>query len=260
MTGHIRSTDNINRRVQDGLKKPWLCNLCEQLLSREERAFSTRVFRPWLRETTRVEYGPWLLRFCTSISWRVLKHCKGLNPEHRYTPEEDRDAAEAETVWREFLRGTRNGVGRFEQHLLPLDILESTTVPDLADNINRYLTGYIDMDIAGTSKTMMTYAKLGRFAVFGMLRKGRGPWERTRVNAQHGYLAPGKYVLPRGLIAFFNDRARHAHAALSGMSPAQAAKVDNAVLRNIDRARDSEQLRAMVADAILFGEQAIVRT
>lgn len=259
VTGHIRHTDNINKRVQDGLKKPWLCGACEQLLGREEQLFSAKVFGPWLRDTTRVEYGPWLLRFCTSISWRVLKHCKGLNAEHRYTPEQDQMAAEAETVWREFLQGRRNGIGRFEQHFLPLDIIESTTVPDLADNINRYLTGYIDMDIAGTSKTMMTYAKLGRFAVFGMIRKGRDPWERTRVNAQHGYLTPGKYILPYGLIGFFNDRARRVRAAIDGMSPVQAVKVDAAFLANIERAAESDQVRAMLADADLFGEQAIIR-
>jgi hypothetical protein len=229
------------------------------LLGRDEQAFATKVFGPWLHETTRVEYGPWLLRFCTSISWRVLKHCKGLNTEHRYTLTEESQAAEAEITWREFLQGRRNGIGKFEQHILPLDIIESTTVPDLADNINRYLTGYIDMDIAGMPKTMMTYAKLGRFAVFGMIQKGRGPWEGTRVNAQHGYLTPGKYVLPIGLLGFFNDRARHARAALDGMSQAQADRVDAAFRENLDRALNSEQFEAILADARLFGEQAVIR-
>lgn len=259
VTGHIRNTKNINRRIQDGLKKPWLCGGCEQLLSRDEQAFATKVFGPYLRETTRVEYGPWLLRFCTSISWRVLKHAKGLNAEHRYTPEEESAAAKAEAVWRDFLHGRRQGVGSFEQHLLPLDIIESTTVPDLAENINRYLTGYVDMDIAGTSKTMMTYAKLGRFVVFGMIRKGRGPWEGTRVNAQHGYLEPRKYVVPQELIWFFNDRARHVRASVDAMSAAQTAKVEAAFLANIDSAVGSEQVRAMLADARLFGDDAIIR-
>ncbi|WP_156678025.1 hypothetical protein [Sphingomonas profundi] len=189
----------------------------------------------------------------------MLKHAKGLNLDHRYTLEEERAAAEAETVWRDFLHGRRNGVGKFEQHLLPLDIIESTTVRDLADNINRYLTGYIDMDIAGTSKTMMTYAKLGRFALFGMIRKGRGPWERTRVNAQHGYLTPGKYVLPSGLVGFFNDRARHVRVSIDAMSPAQVAKVDAAFMDNIEKAAGSEQVKAMLADADLFGDDVIIR-
>lgn len=200
-TGHIRSTENVNRRIQDGTKKSWLCNKCELLLSRDERSFASKLFYPWQKGTTRVEYHEWLLRFCTSISWRVLKHCKGLNPDHQYTKEEDRVAADAESVWRNFLQGRRSSIGKFEQHLLPMDIIETTTIDDLPDNINRYLTGYIDMDIVGTSRTMMTYAKLGRFIIFGMIRKGREPWEGSRVFAQHGYIENRKYVLPHSLIA-----------------------------------------------------------
>lgn len=259
VTGHIRITSNVNQRIQDGIKKPWLCGDCEQTLSREEQAFSSRLFGPWLGGTLRVEYGPWLMRFCTSVSWRVLKHCKGLNPDHTYSPEEEQAAAEAEAVWRDYLLGKRNGIGKFEQHLLPLDIIESTSVPDLANNINRYLSGYIDMDIAGTPKTMMTYAKLGKFAIFGMVRKGSGAWEGTRVNAQHGYIFPRKYGLPYGLISFFNDRAESVQNAMAGMSPAQIAKVDAAFMANIDRAVESDQVRAMMADADMFGVQAVIR-
>lgn len=258
-TGHIRNTDNINRRVQDGLKKPWLCERCEQLFSRDEQAFASRLFHPWLAGASRIEYHAWLLRFCASVSWRVLRHAKGLNPDHHYTPEEDRAADDAERTWRDFLLGRSNGVGRFEQHLLPMDIIESTTVDDLPDNINRYLAGYVDMDVVGSSKTMMTYAKLGRFIIFGMVRKGREEWKGSRVNAQHGHLQARRYVLPHGLIGFFRDRASICREAIDGMSPAQIAKVDSAVMANMDRMRGSDQLRAMLADAAMFGEQAVVR-
>ena len=56
-------------------------------------------------------------------------------------------------------------------------------------------------------------------------------------------------MLPYGLIDFFNDRARHVRVAMDDMSPAQTAKIDAAFLDNIDRAADSDQVKAMLADA-----------
>lgn len=259
ITGHIRQSDAIDRRVQDGAKKPWLCAECEKLFGREEKAFADKLFYPWLNDATRLEYHGWLLRFCTSVSWRVLKHCKGLNPDHRYSDEEDGAAAEAEAVWRQFLLGRRSSIGRFEQHILPLGIIESTTAPSLPTNINRYLTGAIEMDIIGSSKMMMTYAKLGRFMLFGMIRKGRGPWEGTRVLAQHGYIGAKKFVLPYSLGDFINERAQHVQSALDDMSPVQVAKVDAAVIANVDRMAETDQFRAMLADAAMFGEEVIIR-
>jgi hypothetical protein len=42
-TGHIRNTENPNRRVQDGLKFPWLCGDCESQFNRYGMA--TEVLR-----------------------------------------------------------------------------------------------------------------------------------------------------------------------------------------------------------------------
>jgi hypothetical protein len=259
ITGHIRHSEEVDLRVQDGVKKPWLCANCEILLGRDEREFSTKLFYPWIKEPQRIEYHSWLMRFCTSVSWRVLKHCKGLNLGHEYTDGEDAAAGEAEAVWRQFLLGERTGVGMFEQHVLPWDIIESTTAVDLPTNFNRYITGAIEMDIIGSSKSMMTYAKLGRFMIFGMVRKGRDSWQGTKVQAQHGYVGSKKYVLPGSLSGFITGRARHTQEALAGMSPQQVAKVDAAVLKNIDRMATSDQVRAMLADAAMFGDSAIIR-
>jgi hypothetical protein len=257
-TGHIRTTDNINQRVQDGWKKHWLCASCEEILSRDEREFASRLFHPWQSGNLSIEYHSWLQRFCTSISWRVLSHCKGNNPNHVYSPEEDRFAASAEQVWREYLLGKRKSIGKFEQHILPLDIIEDTTISDLPDNINRYLARHVEMDIIGDKKMMMTYAKLGGFAIFGMIRQYR-KWEGTRVYGDRGTIAPRRYTLPGEMLGFFKDRARHVKAALEELTPTQAAKIDAALLGGIDRAANSPHMRAIMADAAMFGRQAILR-
>lgn len=258
-TGHIRSTDNIDQRVQDGEKKPWLCADCENLLSRDERAFATKLFHPWQAGAYTIEYQAWLQRFCVSVSWRVLTHCKGKNPDHEYTAQEDRSAADAELVWRDYLLGRRTTIGKFVQHLLPFDVIESATIPNLPDNINRYLTRHVDMDIIGSSKMMMTFAKLGGLVIFGTIRPHR-KWEGTRVFGEHGRIAPGTRALDGGILNYLMDRARMVRAAQDKMSEAQVAKVDAALLGNIERVARSPHMRAVMADAAMFGEQAILRT
>ena len=80
-TGHIRHTENPNRRVQDGLKLPWLCALCEAKFSQYETAFATKLFHPWNKGVVRINYTDWLLKFCTSVSWRVRSYARGRNSE-----------------------------------------------------------------------------------------------------------------------------------------------------------------------------------
>jgi 5-methylcytosine-specific restriction endonuclease McrA len=75
--GHIRNTETPNRRVQDGLKFPWLCRDCEARFSRYETAFAMKLFHPWQKGCEPVEYEDWLLKFCVSVSWRVLKYARG---------------------------------------------------------------------------------------------------------------------------------------------------------------------------------------
>jgi hypothetical protein len=258
-TGHIRHSGTPNLRVQDGLKKAWLCDNCEARFCRNETLFATKLFHPWLSGQQRVSYTDWLLKFCISVSWRVLKHCKGLNANHVYTDEQEHLAWQAETTWRKFLLDQASHPGRFEQHFLILDNIESTDIPNLPNNINRYLTGAIEMDIVGSGRTMMTYAKLGRFCIFGVIQRGPDKWDGTKIHVKQGLLKPGSFTVPRGLIALFTDKASHAASAYEQISDLQQAKIDAAVMKNIDKLIESDQFAAMMADAKMFGESAILR-
>lgn len=154
--------------------------------------------------------------------------------------------------------GRRSTVGKFEQHLLPLDVIESTTVPELPPNFNRYFARNIEMDIVAGAGTFMTYAKLGGFAIFGMMRQPRR-WEGTRVFGQQGRLEPRRYSVPGALMWYFIERAQKSKEALADLSPRQLAKIDAAIVGNIDSAAKSPHLRALMADVAMFGEDAILR-
>lgn len=259
ITGHIRYGETPNRRVQDGDKKPWFCDACETRLSGYETKFANEVFYPWQQDTSRIRYQEWLLKFCASISWRVLNHVKGMNPNSQYTDEQEQLAQLANESWRAFLLGRAPHPGQFEQHLLIMDVLAGASDMDMPNNINRYLAGPIEMDIIGTDHMLMTYAKLGRFFIFGRIQKGRDKWVGTKVHVKDGILQPGRFEVPYGLKGYLFDRAEYVGNFQKRISPVQRNKIAAAFDANIEDKADSDQVRAMLADAEMFGMNAIMR-
>lgn len=258
-TGHIRHSENPNRRVQDGLKLELLCGGCEQRFSRFETAFATKVFHPWHSGTHRISYENWLLKFCVSVSWRVLNYALAHGRGHDYTSEQKTLLQHADERWRAFLNDEVPHPAEFEQHMLIFDIVEDTTVLDLPSNFNRYMTGAVTLDIVGSDRSVMTFAKLGRFIIFGMIQKGPAKWEGTKIHVKNGILKPDKFVVPAGLLDLFKEKANFASDALAKMSPAQQAKVDANLMQNLDSFLDSDQFAAFAADARMFGEEAVIR-
>lgn len=256
-TGHIRRSDEPNVRVQDGLKRPWLCDACEGRLNRSETEFANSLFYPYLANSgVRIRYSEWLMHFCTSLSWRVLKLY--LEEQHLgdWEPHALDRAAEAEAAWRGVLLGQTPHAGAFEQHILPLDRIESAT-GKLASNINRYLMRAIHIDILSGTRSVFTYAKLGRFIVLGFVHEPkREQWRGTKVNANHGWIEPKKYVLPRAFGEYLNEKAQSMGERLAGMSLRQHAKVDEAFRKNVERYVESDAFQAMNADVEMFGRDA----
>lgn len=257
--GHIRSTAEPDRRVQDGLKFHWLCSECEQRLSGWERQFASNLFHPYLtRSGERFAYGPWMLKFCASISWRVLTYAFDKDSLGSWSVQDQARAKDAEKVWREFLLGARAHPGEFRQHVLPLDVMSSAT-GDLAPNMNRYLTRAIHLDIVSGSKIAFTYSKLGRWAIFGSILEPTGAWGGTKVNANEGVVGPTSYTVPVSLRDYWNEKARNVSAALASVSDKQRQKIETGFKNNLDRFVGSDAFAAMQADVDMFGDQAFTK-
>lgn len=256
--GHLRNTDSPNRRVQDGLKLPWLCGTCEGHFGKYETAFATNVFHPWHEGAIRIRYGEWMLKFCVSVSWRVLKFARGQNDDATYSDEQHQLMDEAEVRWREFLNDEVPHPAEFEQHLLIFDFVEDTTVEHLPNNFNRFMTGAVSLDIVGSEQSLMTFAKLGRFILFGMIQKGPNRWEGTKIHVADGTLKPGKFVIPSGLLDLFREKAEISRLAMTQLSDRQRAKIDQHVVENLDAFSKSDQFASILADAKMFGWNAVI--
>lgn len=255
--GHIRNTTEPNIRVQDGLKRHLLCSSCEQLFSRSEDAFARNLFYPYLSAAGKsFSYSHWLLHFCTSVSWRVLLHSMEEGHIKNWEPEAIKHASQAESIWREYLLGQRPHPGNFQQHLLPLDQIASTS-GDLSSNINRYLMRAIQMDICRGSQSIFTFSKLGRFIILGFINEPNlNHWKGTKIHASNGFIEPKKYVVPKAFGNYLNEKSRMVSTALGSISDRQQTKIEEAFRSNIDKYIESDAFIAMQADVDMFGKAA----
>ena len=261
-TGHFRSSQIPDLRVQDGLKPRMLCKNCEQLFSTWEKAFAEKCFVPLNSGNARdVRYGPWMLKFATSVSWRVLRLFAANDglagfPEHIMTEVDD-----TLREWSLFLLGDRPHPGHHEQHMFVADIVEHASVANAPPNISRYLTRAIDPYVAHTQDSAITYAKMGRFVLFGFIAfKHPRRWNGTKLHVRHGLFGQRDIELPSDIGDFIFGRARLAAEKYSQISEQQLAKIRKSYERDPDRAAQSESLRAMHHDVSMFGRSAFDAT
>lgn len=252
----MRSSVTPNKRIQDGPTRPWLCIECEQRFSRDETEFARRIFHPYLADhSARLPYGPWLLRFCVSLSWRVLQFHED-DVRDSYTAPLQEAMRTAEGVWREFLLGHRAHPGDFRQFLMPFDRIESMDGA-MSPNINRYLMRAIQIDICHGGQTLFTYTKMGRFIVLGFINEPNPQsWRGGKVNANQGTVEPRDFYVPRALMKYINEKADSIAEVTRQISGRQHEKINANILGKIPEFVNSDFYQAMSADVEFFGKRA----
>lgn len=124
-TGHIRFGGAPNLRSPDGYKSYLLCTTCEGLIGSWETEFANSIFHPVNRgDAVNLKYGPWMLRFVVSVSWRVLTYFMREMDLSHFPPVLQEKAKTAVSYWRRFLLGEIPHPSRFEQHFIPFDRIE----------------------------------------------------------------------------------------------------------------------------------------
>jgi len=256
----MRFGENPRLRVQDGIKTKLLCSDCEKRLNQWETKFANNIFWPYSKdEASKFGYTDWLIKFCASVSWRTLRYYKMKVGLEKWPSTLQAQADSAEEAWRKVMFDEASHPGKHELHLLPLGPIESTTIEDLPNSINRYFLRGVEIDIAHNDETAFVNTKMGRFALFGIIAPSKNPWKGTRVAAREGRIEPRTYELPRELADYLADRARIHSRLHDEIPPHQAEKIEAQMLENLDRTRNSDQLKAMLADGQMFGREAITR-
>ena len=227
-TGYMRFGPAPNLRVQDSFKQRLLCEGCEGLLSVWEGETARSVFRPYHSDTSAVmSYGPWLAKFCASVCWRVLFVFRGLGIKN-FSDSQNSLASEALGVWGNFMRDRTPNPGRFELHLLPVDLIADATGSELPPNMNRYLARAVEMKAVSSNKSAFVYVKLCKLILVGFVQMPNPrEWAGTRVAMEHGVIRPEHRGVPSGFGQFLADRARKMAALQATMSARQKEKISD---------------------------------
>jgi len=255
-TGFLRAGTEPNLRAQDGVKVPLLCEQCEQRFSVFERSFAQGLFRPYSADRSRIiSYGPWLAKFAASLTWRILQYYKREGHLNELQPQHLPAVEVALRVWREYLLGLRPHPDRFEQHMLPIDVLQSASIPGLPPNFNRYSVRAVDMDVASGKHFAFVYAKLPRFVFIGWITPPakRRPWKGTRLQTKAGQVRPREYAISDDFFEYMVGKASRANALSHNISPRQQEIINRATLANLERTSASETVEAMSYDVEMFG-------
>ena len=163
--------------------------------------------------------------------------------------------------WARFLLGHQPNPGSHEQHMLVVDVVKGTSTNNVPPNISRYLARTIDLDVAHTQDSAISYAKMGRFVLFGFVEiKHPRRWKGTRLHVQRGRFGQHDIELPSYIGDYLFARARFTAEKSSKISERQQAKIRRSYERDLDRAVRSETLRAMHHDVLMFGTDAFEAT
>lgn len=239
-TGHIRSRENPDLRIQDGPKIPLLCRQCEQSFSKLESAFKGKYFNQLQHNSFRsLKYDSDLYSFAISIAWRILALHKdqfiGENPQH---------ASLIETTfhqWRQFLLGKHRS-NRSAVHLFVFAGAPISAPLGMPKKALHYMLRAVDITLYHGTLGFGIYAKLIRSAFFIPIN----PSDIKRMANTRIHIGGGTIVSPQaidnvsiaGLI-----RSQMIEAFKVSPSETQLAKMEDALLKNPERAMASETFR-----------------
>lgn len=258
VTGRFRHGETPNKRLQDGDKIYLLCKDCEQLFAGWERIFSKKVFIPLHEGGVMQPYGTWLLKFTTSISWRVLTFFKKELDLNHFPDHLMNSVDTALQTWKEFLLDKRPHPASFEQHMLPLPgLIKDHNDPKMPSNINRYIARSVDIDAASSENEAFIYAKMCRIILIGFIEiPNLNHWRHTKIHVNRGSLVKKHYKAHETFRNFMFYKARKAQKAMQKISDKQWGRIGEDYEKQPEKFRNSEMFEAMTQDSILFGDAA----
>ena len=102
---------------------------------------------------------------------------------------------------------------------------------------------------------------MGKFILFGFIENpSPRRWKGTKINANEGRFGVRDIELPLNVGEFIMDRARSAAEKTKQISEKQWDRIAETYRKNSDRAANSETIRAMSQDVLLFGNSAFEAT
>ncbi|MCY3729467.1 MAG: hypothetical protein OXF97_10800 [Nitrospira sp.] len=266
--GGLRFAEQPNKVVQDGDKRHWFCRACEGKFSKDEQKFYEKIFKPTNEgHQPQLDYGPELLRFCVSLSWRTLLRYQEI--EHDETElrpisqldEKDQELiTKAEMEWKDYLNGNGRSSEKFVQHIAIMGKIDSLPL-NMSVGINKYIQRAPHQDILSGKTGVVIYTKIPGIFIFGIIRdEETWLWNRTQVLSSGGTLPGNEAVrLPDWFYAYLNEQAEQYQGMSKLLSERQRERTDQKVHKEVEsdpeRLRKSPMFEAIEADERLAQNQ-----
>lgn len=259
--GRIRKGDRPNLRIQDSDKMPLLCSDCEERLSQWETPFAEKVFMPvHAGELAKgpIAYESWAMKCLASISWRVLLfHSLSQGLVNLSAPKAIEESKRALERLRLFIMNKLSSPEPYIQHLLPMEIIENHTTPEISPFLNRYIVSTLDHDVIGSKDSAYIYSKLGTLLLFGEILEPLGhEWKGTQIAIGEGKIRIQKYGIPMRIWTFINERATFVANISSQISAKQQEVIESSKQKDLNKLASSKLAQAMKADIQFCGEEA----
>lgn len=241
----LRGTQNPNIRVQDGLKRRLLCDLCEQRFGTDENWFSSNVFNSYIANSTHsFDYQPQLYFFLLSVLWRVLVVEK-LDPSFHWYEQ----LLQVEKSWREALVMRQAPKEYSKIHLFLTDIgLKEGSIPVV--NFNRYMARAVDGTVGSNKVRCFMYAKFARFIALAPVTPFDPVlFENTCVDPNGGRMNLPQKMLDGVVGDFLLSRAREmSEMRDERLTERQRQVIDGAMVQDRARLRGSDLEATIFAD------------
>lgn len=225
-TGHIRYSPDINKRVQDGLKLPWLCSQCEEKFSRYEKYFADKIFYPLHKNTDNLTYNSVFLKFAISLAWRVLKYNLETEQLGHLNDEMLRASHQALITWHNYLFNNVTTPGKYELHFHSYIGDFASSGKQAPINMHRYLNRSISYDVMSNSKIAFVYIKLPGLIIIGYISLlNSQKWRKTRICVRQGKIDPMSYLCSLELWQIIQDKAKEMEENQKKLSSNQKDKI-----------------------------------
>jgi len=231
VTGKLRSSDSVNKRIQNLIKVKLLCDDCESIFQKYEKYFSENIFKPFLNfYTPKFKYDEKLIKFIVSLSWRILIFSM---PKVNWKSDEHKIAAEkSEKVWRDFLYKNKD-IGNYEQHLFLLRFVRGAPkISGTTVDINWYFFRSVDGTIVQNIQEAFTYVKIPGFVIISPLYEIQfNHLKNTKINF-NGIIDFDKQHIDNSIFTYLVQCSDEALSPLKNLIPKQWEKIESSYKKN----------------------------
>lgn len=217
---YIRKADNVNKRVEDGVKDYLLCDDCEELFSKLENKFAREIFYPYSNKNIdSFNYDQDLLKFSISVLYRILliNH----NDKQSFDNIHFNALIKAENEWRNFLYSNQKLESFKNIHIYFASAEKIKNVLPTERFLNFYLRG-IDGTIVSNIESCIVYVKMARIILIGEIEGfDNSEMKNTLINMDAGEILAKETKMNPLFNEFFIDRVRQINGFFDKVSDQQ---------------------------------------